>query len=523
MANKVENYLEEIRALTGLSRAILCGITIGKYDKTAEFFLVTDKTYTAEEAEQAKRITEKYLPDGIAAKLKIVKRVPDERIVKQKIYEYMQSAFPAAAAFLDEEDIEVQMHDFGANFYVGIASGEQTMFSSSRILDEVSGYLSSVFCGSFCGNVRIVEKKRDEDLLDEMPEEDEETIECEIREFPICNYKKIDGADELPKRAVYMEDFRKVDGVYALCGSVSYIEEIEYTRHNETTGEDVQKTRFSLTFTDGTSTVRTTYFPKKTTVEKVREIKTGDKIVVIGKNEEYNGSVSFKAAKINYGEPPENFEPVGKKGKPVPKAYHTVFPEPYADYTQAGFFDNLDKPDDLKKNTFVVFDLETTGLNNNPSMGKMDRIIELGAVKIVGGEITEKFSSFVACKERLSNEIVELTGIHDEDLIGAPEVEQVLADFYKFTDGAILVGHNVTFDYRFVQYYGEQCGYMFQKKQYDTLHLAQQVLRGLLANYKLNTVADHYGFTFNHHRAFDDACVTAKVFMELVKAKGGLD
>jgi hypothetical protein len=105
----------------------------------------------------------------------------------------------------------------------------------------------------------------------------------------------------------------------------------------------------------------------------------------------------------------------------------------------------------------------------------------------------------------------------------AAVVEKVLADFYKFTDGAILVGHNVTFDYRFVKYYGEQCGYMFDKKQYDTLTLAQEVLRGQLANYKLNTVADYYGFTFNHHRAFDDACVTAKVFIELVKAKGKLD
>ena len=153
----------------------------------------------------------------------------------------------------------------------------------------------------------------------------------------------------------------------------------------------------------------------------------------------------------------------------------------------------------------------------------MDKIIEIGAVKLIGGEIKEKFSSFVACPERLSKEIIDLTGIHDRDLVGAPEVEKVLADFFKFTDGAILVGHNVTFDYRFVKYYGEQHGYMFDKKQYDTYALAQEVLRGQLVNYKLNTVADYYGFTFNHHRAFDDACVTAKVFMELVKAKGKLE
>jgi DNA polymerase III epsilon subunit family exonuclease len=128
----------------------------------------------------------------------------------------------------------------------------------------------------------------------------------------------------------------------------------------------------------------------------------------------------------------------------------------------------------------------------------------------------------VACNERLKKDIIELTGITDADLVGAPTVDKVLADFFKFTDGAILVGHNVTFDYRFVHYYGEQNGYMFDKKQYDTITLAQDVLRGKLPNYKLNSVADYYGFTFNHHRAFDDACVTAKVFIELIKKRGKL-
>ena len=523
MANKVEKFLEEIRTIDGLKNVILCGITIEKRDSSAEFFLVTDKTYSEAETEQAKSICLRYLPDGVTAKLKIVKRVPDEKILKERIYEYIKRSFPAAAAFLEKENIEVEMLSSGAHFSVEIASGEQSLFSSGKILDEVSRYLSSGYCGSFYGNVRVVEKIVDESVLNELPDfVEEEDAPQEIRRFPICNFEKIDGADELPKTAVYMADCQGVDGTYALCGKVTYIEEIKYTKHNEKTGVDVEKTRFSVAFTDDTATIRTTYFPKKATVEKVREIKTGDCIVMIGANEEYKGSISFKAAKINLGTPPDGFTPQARKGKPVPLQYHSVFPEPYVDYTQAGFFDSLDKPDALKNNTFVVFDLETTGLNNNPAMGKMDKIIEIGAVKIVNGELTEKFSSFVACPERLSAEIVSLTGIHDEDLIGAPPVEKVLADFYKFTDGAILVGHNVTFDYRFVHYYGEQNGYIFEKKQYDTLHLAQEVLRGLLANYKLNTVADYYGFTFNHHRAFDDACVTAKVFMELVKAKGNL-
>ncbi len=524
MASKVSEYLENIRKNEGLKNAILCGITLSKKENTAEFFLVTDKTYSLKDEAAARAISEEYLPQGFSARVKIVKRVPDKEGLQKRIFEYIQRTFPAASAFLEEGNIEVELLQSGANFYVDIASGEQSLFTSGKILDEVSRYLSSVFCGTFFGNVRIVEKAAPSaELLNEISEsDDEDVLPVEIRRFPICDYEKIDGVDEPLKTAVYMADSRNVEGNYAICGTVSYIEEITYVKHNETTGADVEKSRFSISLTDGTLSLRTTYFPKKATVEKVRGIKIGDQIVISGSNEEYKGSVSFKASKINYGAPPEGFEPVARKGKPVPKAYHTVFPEPYVDYMQAGLFDDLTKPADLKNNVFVVFDLETTGLNNNPAMGRMDKIIELGAVKIVNGEMTEKFSTFVACKEKLSSEIINLTGIHDEDLVGAPEIDKVLADFYKFTDGAYLVGHNVTFDYRFVQYYGEQNGYMFDKRQFDTMTLAQQVLRGRLANYKLNTVADYYGFTFNHHRAFDDACVTAKVFTELVKAKGSL-
>ena len=255
-------------------------------------------------------------------------------------------------------------------------------------------------------------------------------------------------------------------------------------------------------------------------MEKIRDLRQGDSIVITGENELFNGNLSFKASKINFGEQVENFEPVAKKGKPVPKFYHTVFPEAYIDYTQTDLFASFDKPPHLTDNIFVVFDLETTGLVNSPAMGKMDKIIEIGAVKIIGGEIKERFSTFVACPDKLSTEIVKLTGITDADLVGAPKIEDVIPDFYKFVDGAIMVGHNVTFDARFVQYYGEENGYYFGNRLMDTIALAQELLRGKLTNYKLNSLADYYGFTFNHHRAFDDACVTAKAFIELIKQRG---
>lgn len=522
--NKTEEYLNEIREIDGLQNAILTGITVYKREMTAEFSLVTDKTYAALSAEKAKNATVKYLPPSFTPRIRIVKRVPDREILQKRIYEFMNSRFPAAAAFLKEEDVEVELLQSGANFCFDVASGEQSLFDSGKILDEVSAYLKTVFCGSFYGNVRIVEKEREEFAEEEDYSGDEEECVSSVRFFPVTGFKRLDGADEVPECAAYIADVAGVEQEnLTLCGAISFIQEREYTKKNEKTGEEMQKLRFSLTIDDGTGSMRVTYFPRKATIDKIRELKTGDWVVLGGANESYNGNVSYTAKRINYGKQPEGFVPEARKGRPVPKAYRTVFPEPYIDYTQTGFFDRFEKPDALKKNTFVVFDLETTGLNNQPAMGKMDRIIEIGAVKITNGEIAEKFSTFVACPTRLPPEIVALTGIRDEDLVGAPTIDKAIPDFYKFCDGCFLVGHNVQFDYRFIRYYGEENRYMFDQKQYDTLTLAQELLRGVgLNNYKLNTIADHYGFTFNHHRAFDDALTTAKIFIELIKQRKSL-
>ena len=171
----------------------------------------------------------------------------------------------------------------------------------------------------------------------------------------------------------------------------------------------------------------------------------------------------------------------------------------------------------MKNGKFVVFDLETTGLNNSPVGGKMDTITEIGAVKIINGEISEKFSTLVNPERKLEEEIVKITGITDEMVKDAPKLGEVIPDFFKFCEGCDLVGHNVQFDYKFIHYYGAKDDYMFEQRTYDTLSLAQGLL--FLPNYKLNTIADHYGIQFNHHRAFDDAFTTAKIFIELIKAK----
>ena len=168
-----------------------------------------------------------------------------------------------------------------------------------------------------------------------------------------------------------------------------------------------------------------------------------------------------------------------------------------------------------KDKSFVVIDIETTGLNSNPDYGEVNHIIEVGAVKIEKGKITEKFSSFCACPIPLPQEIEKLTGISNEDLKNAPSVKQVLRDLREFCKESEIVGHNVSFDLGFLSYYGAQHRITFKKAYADTLAMSRRLLKNKLVNYRLATVAEHFKLKFKGHRALNDSLVTAKIFLKL--------
>ncbi len=499
-----EQFLTEIRTAEGLPRAVLQKIVVE--GRTATFYLLTDVIYSDKDRSHAEWVGSRYVPEGFEAKVRIAKSVPDEEGVRRKILDFMRNRFPAAAAFISPTDVEIICDKQGGRFFIGIGPAERAQFSSGEVLNAVSAELCKCFCGTWFGNVRTVEKEAVSLEQAELPPMEEAFAP---RFFPVCNYLPIDNAK--PKTAMYIADLDgEIEGV-TVCGKITFLQEKETSK---------QKPYFSVSLTDGSGSMRINYFTKKATLEKIRGLKVGDEICVTGSQELYNGSLSFRAKAIDYGTPPEGFVPEQRPSRAVPAVYKTVFPEPTSDLRQAALFDEVPLPESFKSKRFVVFDLETTGFNNSPVSGTMDHIIEVGAVKIEDGKICEKFSSFVACPVKLSQEIKTLTGIEDEDLVGAPSISEIVPDFFKFCDGCILVGHNVNFDCKFIRYYGEKDGYLFNHNTYDTWTLAQEVLR--LPNYKLNTIADHYGFTFSHHRAYEDAFVTAKVLLELVKEKKGL-
>ncbi|NUU96320.1 DNA polymerase III PolC [Marinitoga sp. 1135] len=177
---------------------------------------------------------------------------------------------------------------------------------------------------------------------------------------------------------------------------------------------------------------------------------------------------------------------------------------------------NLDKEYGFDAD-FVVFDFETTGFDPNA-----EEIIEIGAVKIENGQITDIFHKLIKPSKPVPLKIQQITGITNEMLEDAPDISDVLPEFMDFIGDSILVAHNANFDYRFLRRWVKEIMDIDLVKPYiDTLAMARALLN-LKGGHSLDKVVKSLGLeNFEHHRAHEDAKITAKVFLKLLeKARG---
>ncbi len=170
----------------------------------------------------------------------------------------------------------------------------------------------------------------------------------------------------------------------------------------------------------------------------------------------------------------------------------------------------------LRSRDFVVLDFETTGLSPI-----QDEIIEIGAVKVSfrdnpEGEVLDKFEALIQPSRPLPEITTKITGITPEMLQGKPSISKVLPEFVSFLEGCVLVAHNANFDYRFLQHHVKSVMDRKLERVYlDTLSMARSLLQ--MRSYTLDKVVKRLGLeSFDHHRAFEDAAITSKVFLKLL-------
>lgn len=163
----------------------------------------------------------------------------------------------------------------------------------------------------------------------------------------------------------------------------------------------------------------------------------------------------------------------------------------------------------IDEEVYVVFDLETTGLNSHSN-----EIIEIGAVKLNGTRIVDRYSKFVKPEGKIPQKITELTGITEDMVIDAESIETVLLEFLDFIGDATLVAHNSNFDMGFIRRESKRVlNRELENSVIDTLTMARDIYPQL-KNYGLKSLTKHLGVSLeSHHRAVDDSQATANMFV----------
>ncbi len=177
----------------------------------------------------------------------------------------------------------------------------------------------------------------------------------------------------------------------------------------------------------------------------------------------------------------------------------------------------------MNANSLIILDFETTGLS--PDNG--DRAIEIGAVKLENGVVTEHFQELMNPGRRVSSFIEDYTGITNSMLSNAAPCDEVMERFTDFIEGQNLVAHNASFDKRFLDSELKRISSGYDGHFACSL-LVSRRLNQDAPNHKLGTLINYKGIASNgsFHRALYDSQMTAELWLAMiddVQQKTGLD
>lgn len=488
-----------------------------------EFYYNDGTILTAEVKDLCGKAITEFLPEGFGYNVKYIKNFVTEDSIRQFIVDFILNSCPSIAYIIDK----IEISDISV-IYLLVAEEQQDYVKSKKLSQVLALALKNRFECEF--KINILYKPN---MID-FTYKEEDAVIIDAKKFIKVTDKNVVVGTEISNDATYIRDSKICNNVIVICGHISNIQE-KFTKPKVKQGEDAeqvinyfknpniplaerkeagQRQYFKFKLTDFTDEILCTYFPKAEDVNKFKTLVDGQPVIVMGevKEDMYNG-VNLKITNISTCTLPKIWEEeIDYKSEK--DYYEFVSPEDVVYTNQVGLFSMFDTPKIapfLKDNEFVVFDFETTGLN--PYNG--DKIVEIGAVKVINGIICQKFRSLVNPEMHIPEDSSRVHGIFDEDVVDSPTAEKVLQDFYKFTRGCILVGYNVNFDYSFLIKQGKESRYNFTAKTFDVLDLARQSIKGL-KHYKLKDVCKYLGVTLdNAHSAIYDTIATAEVLIKL--------
>ena len=449
------------------------------------------------------------LPNGIKTlDIKYKKNYYDKETIIKEVLEVFKKELPIVR--LSEEDVKFTKEE--NKIELAVETRFNTIVSNSTISGDVIELLKNKYYNDFSMQIEYVPNRimevQNEDVFEENPN---------IEMYKISNIKLEPFIGELIQDPpVLMATMVEASDAVCIAGKIRNLRE-QKTKEKVTEDGKVrpEKPYYTFELYDYSGSVRVVYFPTKANLPKAEKLANDIEVCIFGNLEESNfdSGLTMRPKSINLCTFEDGFfDKVYTK--PVPKNYKYIFPEQYSSESQSNLFaiEETITNKFLLDNTFVVFDLETTGTAYN-----RDKIIEIGAVKMVAGKLTETFSCLINPEVHIPEDATKVNNITDDMVSSAHTIAEVLPDFFKFCEGAIMVSYVIDFDFNFISFIGKQYGYAFTHQTYDAFVLAKEKMKGV-RNYKLTTIAKVLGIDLeNAHRAVFDAVATADVMRKLLK------
>lgn len=552
----MEKFTEELNKFSNNKYEFMLGSAL--LDKSADFCVVEilykdGIMLNIDDKKKIEEFARSLLPKDYVYEFKFIKRYINEDRILGDTKTFLSKNFPSVSSKIERVSLDVN------KFTIEIVVDELSFAHAveRRVDAELERFLKTQYenfeyaCKLEQGRV-YVEDAREEMIKNYYEESEDIYANRKIEFFDVV---PLVGEFQEGEKADYIKDKFLPEEKIIICGTIDAIHEKVIKRKPkdtkdaakdlassevnealkddetaivanipESTEEDAdlenatkyQRKLYKFSLSDFTGTMNCVFFSNKENQAKLEKLEKGSVIVVRGNLEEdnYSGDNTLKVKDLAYCSIPENLTEYIQYRKEKP-FYEFVEPEKIVTFTQdnlLSFTEEKITPKFLQNKTFVCYDFETTGL----SYAKGDRIIEIGAVKIENGKITEKFMSFIDPEMHIPEESSAISGIVDSDVQGAPTADKVLQDFYKWTRGAIIIGYNnINFDNLFLIGQGKDARWNFDNETDDVYKWAQKYVRGA-KNYKLKSIADKLGVTLdNAHRAVYDALATAEVFIKI--------
>lgn len=437
----------------------------------------------------------------------------DEDLVREVLYNFITRNYSSIGIDFKKENLDINIIDGQIECKINCTPFQKDYIINNSIDKEIMSYANSFFFEPF--SLDIISDNKEDKYEEIIP-----TIDIDLSEGKTNNFKynKVENivpfVGEVVGNPIQINNIKEALADIEVAGKIKFINERSFeSKRKDKDGNAINRVYYGFSMQDTTGKINCVYFPNKADLIKFQAMTEDTNIIVHGDVEEFNGRINLKVKSIAYCDildaPIE--EEKDEEIKTVNDKYYYVFPEPHIEMFQDNLFiEKQEIGDYLLNHDVVVFDIETTGLEATKC-----EIIEIGAVKLHKGKITETFETLIKPNSHIPSEITDLTGIDDDMVADSPNLRQVMPDFYKFCYGTTIMAYNIDFDYKFISIHGKKLGYIFDNKQIDVLYLARAFVVGL-KNFKLSTVCKKLGVSLeNAHRAVHDAMATAEVVIKL--------